>query len=137
MCMARVSIACRLILVLAYAAATNADEVLACRDAAGLLWFTDQPCVNAVPVPISATSVIERHAPTAAERRTLAELARKPAKPTAKTPSTIRDRDRACEVARDGLEALRHQRRRGYALSESAKLDARERLLRADYDRHC
>lgn len=124
-------------LVTATSSAAGA-EVMVCRDHTGTLWFTDQPCANAVRVPISTPSVIEGHAPTAAEQQALAALARGPAAKVTGTPhSTTRNRDRACQMARDGLDALRLQRRRGYALSESTALDAREQLLRADYDRYC
>jgi hypothetical protein len=117
---------------------TATTEVFVCRDSADVVWFTDRPCPAAETQLVSDPSIVAAPPITPGERHTLDTIAARKTAPTAaRTPRSVPDSTRSCAQARQGLDALRHQRRRGYPLSRAAELDDRERTLRAERERWC
>ncbi len=122
-------------------AATGASRIVACEDEQGVVWFTDLPCAGAREVrevSVSDITVIEIAKPTELEQRRLTAMQRLPDRPRqGQRGGAQPDEARLCAEAQRGLDELRDTRRRGYKVSQSAALDARERTLREAHAQWC
>lgn len=117
----------------------NPQVIAHCRDTEGVLVFTDPPCPqNSIPVEWRSNnmSVIELKTPKHAQR-TPNQAATKRAKRTKQTRPTKLDRKQECQRTRSELKQLRADRRRGYRLTDAAKLDAKLDQLKSDKRRFC
>ena len=97
-----------------------------CRGVDGSIAFTDRSCPEgSVPIDRGAQTL---------NILTFEQAVHVPSRVSAKKGKRKPriDRKQACEQARVELKALRAERRRGYRLSDAAKLDARLDQLKAD-----
>ena len=107
-------------------ATISPQTITHCRSVDGSIEFTDRPCPEG-SIPIDSRSqtlnvLTFEHA---------VHVPRKVSGKKEKRKPRI-DRKQACEHARAELKALRAERRRGYRLSDAAKLDARLDQLKTD-----
>ena len=121
------------------------DRLYTCQQA-GVTVFSDRPCrgIPSIELPENSGGVmnmVQIPPLTAAEQARLDELA---STTPARTPNTRRRmrtetaaRADACANARDRLDAIREQRRKGYTLKEVPKLTAAADRLTRDIRRYC
>lgn len=110
--------------------------------------FADRPCRNGVVVELQPTTTVSITPLTDAQRQQLDDAARanreraeqrqkQLARTRARLEEDVRRAARACQDARQGLEALKLRKRKGYSLADSVRLAGRADELRETIRDNC
>ena len=118
----------------------GANRIFLCRTADGAVLYTDVHCPDgeliAMPRDLPAAPAVGL---TKTEKAALASLGDRRTRrvPRGGNASAVLARKQACDRARRELQTLQAERRRGYRLRDSARLDNRESVLRAERRASC